>query len=516
MQKHMKFLPTLVWFAALTFVACQPVSHAPVYTIGVSQCCDDIWRQKMNRELDDELVFHPDVRLSYRQANDNSALQCRQIDSFIAERVDMLIVSPNESQALQSAVERAYDAGIPVLLADRRIPGNKWTAYVGGDNRQVGVQLAGWLKTQRMLLGHPVRAIEVTGSMTSSPALLRHEGLTESLRGEPDIHIVASHCGNWTQADAEHLCDSLLVAHSDVDVIVTQNDMMAFGAADAVERHGLTIPVIGVDGISGENGGIEAVLKGRIAATVIYPSRGDIVLQRAVQILHGDTYQRETNLLGVLVNGSEEARPVAMMYAEHEAQMAALLELRKHMSNVVANYHTQRTFTVLLVSMLFLLIAISISIWKIYHYRLRISRQQLERDQMLLHQQQLLAQITHDIEQSTVITPASSQEEDEQRFVETLSAAIRERMSNPNLKVESLAEELGYCRSVLFRKTKAATGLSPVELIRTLRLRRADQLLKSGQMTVQQVAYEVGFSSPTYFARCYKEEFGNTPGDSKK
>lgn len=508
------FLVFVSFFLTLTFVACQRDTRVCEYTIGVSQCCDDIWRQKMNRELDDELVFHPNLKLTYRQANDNSELQCQQIDSFIRERVDLLIVSPNEAVEVRPAVERAFDAGIPVLLADRRVPGTKWTAFVGGDNRQVGVQMANWLKMQQALQGRPIRALEITGNMATTPAVLRHKGLTDALRNVPNVRIVASKCGQWTQVDAEMLCDSLLIAYSDIDVIVAQNDMMAFGAATAVERHGLTIPVLGVDGISGEQGGIEAVLKGRIAATIIYPSRGDIILQRAVQILNGESFQRETNLFGVLVNGAEEARPVAMMYSEHEAQMAALLQLRKNMSTLTVSYHTQCIVTALLVTLLFLLIGISVSIWKIYRYRLRISQQQMEKEAILQRQQQMLAQMTHDVEQSTVVVPTS--QEEELRFVEILSNKIQDRMSDPNLNVESLAAELGYCRSVLFRKTKTATGLSPVELIRKLRLCRADQLLKSGSMTVQQVAYEVGFSSPAYFARCYKEQYGCTPGDNKK
>lgn len=468
----------------------------------------------MNRELEDELVFHPELALRFRQANDNSTLQCQQIDSFIHEKVDLLIISPNEAIEVQPAVERAYDAGIPVVMADRRIPGTKWTAFVGGDNRQVGIQMANWLKLQQSRLNKTIQAIEITGNMSTTSALLRHEGLQNGLHHEPSIQIVASHCGQWTQDAAETLCDSLLTIHPDIDAIVTQNDMMAFGAALAVERHGRRIPVMGVDGISGENGGIEAVLKGKIAATAIYPSRGDIILQRAAQILHKELYPRETNLLSVLVNGPEEARPVAMMYDEHEVQMAALMELRRHMSVMTASYQTQRTATALLVIVLILVMVSAICGWQIYRYKRRIRQQQEEKEELLMRQQQLLTQMTTEVERSTTVVP--SQAEEEQIFIDQLSTEIQTRMADPNLSVESLAQALGICRSVLFRKTKSTTGLAPVELIRKLRLSRAQQLFKAGTMTVQQVAYEVGFSSPAYFAKCYKEEFGISPGDIKK
>lgn len=512
-MKTKNFLYILILFA-LTLTACRQSDLSRVYIIGVSQCCDDIWRQKMNRELDDELVFHPELELRYRQANDNSILQCQQIDSFIHERVDLLIISPNEAIEVQPAVERAYDAGIPVIIADRRIPGSKWTAFVGGDNRQVGIQMANWLKLQQSRLNKTIHVIEITGNMSTTSALLRHEGLQDGLRKEPDIRIVESPCGKWIQNTAETLCDSLLTIHPDIDAIVTQNDMMAFGAALAVERHGKTIPVMGVDGISGEKGGIEAVLKGKIAATAIYPSRGDIILQRAAQILNNEPFPRETNLLSVLVNGPEEARPVAMMYDEHEVQMAALMELRRHMSVMTESYRTQRTATALLVIVLILLVVSVICGWQIYRYKCRIRQQQEEKEELLLRQQQLLNQMTTEVEKSTATAPTPAEEE--QHFVDALSNEILSRIADPNLNVESLAHALGICRSVLFRKTKSATGLAPVELIRKLRLSRAQQLIKAGTMTVQQVAYEVGFSSPAYFAKCYKEAYGVSPGDTKK
>ena len=120
-------------------------SRTPQYRIGVSQCLDDAWRQKMNYEMERELLLHPDMSLSRRIAYGSNELQCAQIDSFIKERVDLLIVSPNEAEQVQPAVTRAYRAGIPVIVADRRVPGDEWTAFIGGDNYKVGRLMAHWV-----------------------------------------------------------------------------------------------------------------------------------------------------------------------------------------------------------------------------------------------------------------------------------------------------------------------------------------------------------------------------------
>ena len=134
-------LVTVLLAACLAGCSCDP-DH---YRIGVSQCLDDAWRQKMNEEMSRELLLHPQMRLTTRVADGSSELQCAQIDSFISEKVDLLIVSPNEAEEVQPAVTRAYEAGIPVIIADRLVPGQDWTAFIGGDNERVGELMAEWI-----------------------------------------------------------------------------------------------------------------------------------------------------------------------------------------------------------------------------------------------------------------------------------------------------------------------------------------------------------------------------------
>ena len=165
-------------FLTLLFLSC---SHQPQYHIGVSQCLDDAWRQKMNDEMERELLLHPEMTINRRVANGNNELQCAQIDSFIAERVDLLIVSPNVGEAVQPAVSRAYRSGIPVIVADRRVSGEEWTAFIGGDNYRVGELMAEWIVKQQDQAAQPIHVLEVMGLPGSTPASLRHKGMMEGL-----------------------------------------------------------------------------------------------------------------------------------------------------------------------------------------------------------------------------------------------------------------------------------------------------------------------------------------------
>lgn len=498
-------------FLSLSLCACQH-NRKSEYVIGVSQCLDDAWRQKMKREMEYELVFHPEVELRFRYADGNSYLQCLQIDSFISEGIDLLVVSPNEADEVEPAVSRAFQAGIPVIVADRKVKGDDWTAYIGGDNKRVGYLIAQWLRRYAASNGGHLSVMEVTGLPGSTPTVLRHQAMLEGLRYEDGIRIVAQGCGEWNMDSAERLVDSLLVDYPNVDVIVAQNDLMACGAATALQRHNMDIPVLGVDGLTGPGSGVEAILDGQITVSATYPSRGDIVLTRAMQILHGEAFPRNTNLPSVLI-GREEAEPMALLAEEREREVEALAELQNEFYAVNYEYDLQRALTYLLVFIVLILIGICIALWLflIYAHRIRVDRE--EKELLLQHQQEQLHSMTELLEQSRRKVPTV--QEEERRFVERLSQEIEKHMSDPEMSVEKLAASLGMSRSVLFRKVKAAIGQSPVEMIRHQRLLRARYLLESGTMTVQEVAYEVGFSAPGYFAKCYKEEFGTPPGDEK-
>lgn len=500
--------PLLLLVALLS--ACSSREKKAAFVVGVSQCSDDAWRTKMNQEMNQEMVFHPDLELRIRQAQDNSVLQCQQIDSFIREGVDILIVSPNEAEEVKPAVTRAYEAGIPVVVADRRVSGDKWTAFIGGDNLEVGHLMGEWLigllESGQL---EEVRMLEIGGLPGSTPAVWRHKGMTDRIAGHPHIHTVAQGIGRWFWADAKAVTDSLLQLYPDVNVIVAQNDQMAQGASEAAAARGVAPLIMGVDAITGPGGGIEAILDGRMQVAATYSSRGDIVLRTASQILHNQPYLRDTVLPTVMVDRNS-ALPMKLQAQAMEQNYDAIKMLQGKMLIMGDQYKMQRLIIYSLAAVIVLCFVLLAVVGGIFNYRARVKAERARQNEMLARQKHQLEEITAELAR------AKAQQSDEGRFVKQLEREVEAHLSDPDLDVEQLAGKLGMSRTGLYRKVKAATGQSPVELIRHIRLHKAQQMLQHTDATVQQVAYEVGFSAPSYFAKCYKEEFGISPNEELK
>lgn len=487
--------------------SCRPAQQKQ-YTIGVSQCSDDAWRQRMNRELQTELLFHPDLTLRTRHAGGVSAVQCAQIDSFIAEQIDLLIVCPNEAVEVQQAVTRAYQAGIPVVVADRRVSGSQWTAYVGGDNLQVGRELGKWVHRYQERRQQNLRVLEVIGLPGSTPASARHRGMASEISSHPEISV-RSVCGCWFTQPAFHAVDSFLTQEYLPDLIVAQNDLMAIGAAQACNKHNLSIPILGVDAIPGQGGGLEAILNGDITASAYYPSRGDLVLQRASAILHGRDFPRETHLKTFWVE-SDMALAIQEMQEVLDTKIEEVGSLDQKIRTLSRQYDLQQLLVYALCGLTLMLCCMLVGGYLVARYRTRIKKERAEREAEMRRQQEQLDRMTEELKQTKAVQPES------ERFMAMLQQEIKRRLDDPTLDVESLSSTLGVSRTVLFRKTKNATGQSPIELIHHIRLHKAKELLEKTDLPVQQVAYSVGFSTAGYFTKLYKAEFGTLPRGKQK
>ena len=481
-------------------------TRTPQYRIGVSQCLDDAWRQKMNYEMERELLLHPDMTLSRRIAYGSNELQCAQIDSFIRERVDLLIVSPNEAEQVQPAVTRAYRAGIPVIVADRRVPGDEWTAFIGGDNYKVGRLMAQWVIGKASDKGSkakrkPFVVLEVAGLPGSTPATLRHKGMMEGIeeaKGEGlEAKVeVQSVMGRWYQENAYEVVSAYLENHPLPDVIVAHNDLMAIGAAEAVTRNPspvthspLSIPIMGVDGI---HPGLQAIVDGKIECSATYSSRGDMIIDAAARIIHKESYVRDTVLETALVDITA-AKP---MLKQDEAIMRDLETLHIVQTQSESKWKQQRFdrfILILFVVFFFILFLITLSY-------------------IFVKQRKIQTEIKHDIiPQLENMQEAIQLSKKDEAFAERLRQVVDDYLTDPNLNVEFLGGKLQLSRTQLFRRVKAVAGKGPLDYIRERRLIRADELLRTTDMTIQQVALELCFSSPGYFTKCYKEYFGHLP-----
>ena len=164
-MKHVLFV--LVALFCLLMAGCAP--REVRYVVGVSQCSDDEWREQMNKEIRREALFYPGVKIDIRTAKDNNAQQIADIESLIGEGVDLLIVSPNEADAITPVIEKAYNKGIPVVLVDRKIRSDKYTAYVGADNYEIGRQVGSYIAERLQGKGN---LVEVAGLKASTSALV--------------------------------------------------------------------------------------------------------------------------------------------------------------------------------------------------------------------------------------------------------------------------------------------------------------------------------------------------------
>lgn len=705
---------------------------AKKYRIGVSQCSDDIWRDKQNSELQIGAYFHDNVELRFAAAYDSDERQIQQIDSLVGTGIDLLIVAPNQVSTISPAIDRAYDKGIPVIVFERKTNTKKYTAYMGADNYEMGHLMGEYIATR---LNDRGRIIEVMGLKGSSPAIERHNGFREAIAQHPGIQVVATLQGDWTEPTAHNTVKQWLDMNKGsekIDLVFGMNDRTAMGARKAFEEDGRALPLFcGIDGLPGDNGGIRLVLDSLLDASYIYPTHGDQLLQLAVDILEGKPYEKETKLMSALVT-QENARVLLMESEEIMRQSHNLEQLHEKASQYLDQLGNQRTLIFVALAAIFLLLALLVGIYMYYLQRARIQdeRMQMEREQLDFYTQvshelrtpltliqgpldQLLRtndfrtasdnarelftivrrnthhltglinkmldaqtggtvtdvnarietqnlaspeppenvkpdedaptvlivddnadirtylrsilqskysvleaedgqrglelareqvpdlivsdvmmpvmnglefcqQVKKDIMSShipvilltaralekhqiegyesgadayitkpfspelllaridnllqsrhqlkdlwgmkpatepaaapaTVAAPAATPIED--AFISRFKKIVEERLSTSDLSVEDLAADMGLSRVQLYRKVKALTGSTPVDLLRKARLAQARKLLQESTLSVSEVAYQVGFASPSYFTKCYKDEFGTVPGEARK
>lgn len=278
----------LILSAAMSLMGC---TEERVYKIGVSQCSHDDWRAKMNDEINREIMFHEDAMVEIRSADDDNAKQIDDIRYFADNGFDILIVSPNEAAALTPVIKEVYERGIPVIIFDRNIIGDSYTARIGVDDEGLGRSAAHYALH---LKGRVANAIEIYGLPGSTPAEGRHKGFADEFTAGGG-HILEILPGNWNKEDAMPALDSMLRAHDEVGLIYAHNDRMAIGASEVVSRLGRrNIKIIGID--AAPEIGIKAVADGVIDATFLYPTEGHRLIRTALAILKGEPFERETIL----------------------------------------------------------------------------------------------------------------------------------------------------------------------------------------------------------------------------
>ncbi len=710
------------------------------YRIGVSQCSDDIWRDKQNTELKMAAYFHDNVELKFAAAYDSDERQIQQIDSLVNEGIDLLIVAPNQIATISPAIDRTFEKGIPVIVFERKTNSRKYTAYMGADNYEMGKIMGEYIATRLQGKG---KLMEVMGLKGSSPSIERHNGFRDALKDYPQLEVIATLQGDWTEPTAYKQVKEWNLKHPDtnINLVFGMNDRSAIGARKAFSETQKSLPLFcGIDGLPGENGGIQQVRDSLLEASYIYPTHGDQLLQLALDILDGKPYTKETSLVSALVT-RDNAR-VLQLESEEVTRLSKNVEqLHLTADSYLQQLASQRLFTLFSFAFIILLLMLAFAFYLYNRQKKRIfsERQKLEREQLNFYTQvshelrtpltliegpltqlaetedlqnaskettnmlaivrrntrqltQLINKMlevqvggfqeasntrtddsyvtkeictesapnileteqpqdtsvlivddnndireylrtilqdkyqvfeaedgqkglalaqeqvpdiiisdvmmpvmnglefcqnikmneitshipvilltaralnSHQIEgyksgadayitkpfqpdlllarignllrnrhllkdlwgtssnatkkedktATTENTSLSSEGTRENAFISRFKKVIEERMTDSELSVETIGSELGLSRVQLYRKVKALTGSSPVDLLRKARLNKAQQLLQATDLSVSEIAYQVGFTSPSYFTKCYKDEYGKVPGESRK
>ena len=383
------------WLAVL--MALFGCNQSKVYRIGVSQCSQDDWRMKMNDEINREIMFHKEAVLEIRSADDSSEKQISDINYFVKNGFDIIIVSPNEAETLTPIIEDVYKRGIPVVIFDRNINSDSYTARIGVDDKGLGQSAAHYAQH---LLGNRAKAIEIFGLRGSTPAEDRHEGFVKEFVASGGT-LLASVSGNWNKEDAIPVADSLLRIYPDVDLIYAHNDRMAIGASEVASRLGLRdhIKIIGID--AAPNIGIQAVADSIIDATFLYPTEGHRLIQTALAILKDEPYKKET-ILPVSSAVDLSNADILLLQNETLKEETHKIELLKvQIDDYWAQHSSQTSLFYASVAIIVLLCGVGFLLLRAYWQRSRHQKELLSQNKLLEEERDKQKLLNEQLEKAT-------------------------------------------------------------------------------------------------------------------
>ena len=276
----------LVWLTLIVLCGCTSSGKQKRHVIGLSQCMlDDAWREAMINDMRIEASNYDDVEIIIKDAQNNNETQIQQIRDLIRQKVDVLIISPYQSEPITAVAEEAYRAGIPTIITDRKVNTDQYTSFVGANNYEIGLAAgnyaANYLPPNAIIL-------EIWGLTQTSPAQERHKGFVDALREREDLSFRKIE-GQWL-VDTARMELRKLEHPEQIDFVYAHNDMMAIAAREYFMAwdsiRGRDLRIIGVDAVAGA--GLEAVEDGRINASFLYPTGGEQVIRTAMRIIQGE------------------------------------------------------------------------------------------------------------------------------------------------------------------------------------------------------------------------------------
>jgi len=282
------------WFAPSFAATADKGTAENPWVIGMSQCnLGEPWRVQMNADVKNAADKHPDIKMVFKDAQNDTLKQRAHIEEFINSGVDLIIVSPKEAAPLTPPIAKAYKAGIPVIVLDRRVLGDDYTQFIGADNKLIGEEAGKWIVKR---LDGKGNIVELKGLMTSTPGQDRHSGFRKAIGGHPDLKVIFEADMQWLEPNARKEMESALARFDKIDLVYAHNDPAAHGAWLAAKAAGREkdILFVGIDGLPQE--GQAYVKQGILNACFEYPTGGREAIENALRILDGKDIEKEVTL----------------------------------------------------------------------------------------------------------------------------------------------------------------------------------------------------------------------------
>lgn len=364
------FTYTLLVILILTLLSCTKRQNE-TFHIGFSQCFDkDLWRQTMNQEMQVEASLYSNIKLTILNADGINKKQNIQIQQLINMGVDLLIISPNESEPITKIAEEAYSKGMPTIIIDRKINSDNYTAFIGANNFEIGKNVAEYLGA--LFAKQNKDILEIRGLDKSSPGHDRHEGFMNELKNYPNLKIKESIEGEWLPEIAGALANAEFKEDT-FDIVFAHNDVMALGARKFVPEQLLPqVFFVGVDALPSL--GIKKVFEKELQASFIYPTGGNLAIELAIHILNNEPYEKINELETSVVDQSN----VKVIQLQQKLVLSQQSTINRQIGKIKVqsqDYNDQRTLLhVTLISLFLLVVA---ALWLAFYF-IRINKKNSE------------------------------------------------------------------------------------------------------------------------------------------
>ncbi|MFI3269481.1 MAG: helix-turn-helix domain-containing protein [Rikenellaceae bacterium] len=510
MLRHLKIFTLLL---LVLFVTGCDRGRSERFVIGVSQSVSDDWHSLLCREIIREAELYGDLEVRCSVAKGSLERQISQIEEFVKRGVDMIIVTPVSSTGVVDVVERAVDSGVKVLVVDNPIESERCSGYFGVDQGRLGQIISMRLSERRV----PTKLFELFDVRNPERSQRVHERMNIAMRRMPQVESVGSVVTPRDSAVLLSLVDSLVGLYSGELLLLCHNANWAAVVNSGAEKLGNRdrFEIWSMAANQGKSGAVELVYN-RVANLMFqYPTSGDLLVEQAYKILKGEEFVKQRYLSTPVVDESSVKYFRKQLFSNHKynGKIKSLNELNSRMA-MESRRSSHRLYLLFGVLVVAVGLSVGLIVWLL---RRRVQRAEAaDTLQVTTVVDGVTNGVTNGVMEGLTAGSTVGLPPQEQRFIDKFYEVIDRNLGNDKFEIESIGDELHYSRVQVYRKVKAITGESPVKILRNRRLMRADQLLKRTDKSIAEIAFEVGFTTPSYFSRNYKDLFGVLPSAVKR